>query len=300
MRNDSEPRDERLVDYLLGRLSDEEAEPYDERSIADEDFVWRLRAVENDLIDAYVRGSLTGDTRRRFETVYMASPRRRERVMFARSLPSRVDRLEPPAEPAAATLVAGPGTARSRTARWLMAAAALALAATGALVGRQQWLKSTAPVAAATSQRSATLNASADAAADAPAPLAPAGASPAAVSRPATTTAPLTLSPETRAVASVATLAIPAGADLAAFTLRLESDDFRRYRATLKEPATDRVVWRSDWTPATVKDDVASVSIAIPTAQIGHPQHYAIELSGRTDAGGADLVASYVFEVVRR
>ena len=84
--NDAELRDERLVDYLLGRLSDEEAQRYDERSIADDEFVWRLRDVENDLIDAYVRGLLTGETCRRFTTVYMASPRRRERVMFARSL----------------------------------------------------------------------------------------------------------------------------------------------------------------------------------------------------------------------
>lgn len=84
--NDAELRDERLVDYLLGRLSDEEAQPIDERSIADEEFVWRLRDVENDLIDAYVRGLLTGETCRRFQTVYMASPRRRARVMFARRL----------------------------------------------------------------------------------------------------------------------------------------------------------------------------------------------------------------------
>jgi hypothetical protein len=86
LSNDSESRDERLVDYLLGRLPDAEAEPYDERSIADDEFVWRLRAVENDLIDAYVTGSLTGETLQRFETVYMASPRRRDRVMFARTL----------------------------------------------------------------------------------------------------------------------------------------------------------------------------------------------------------------------
>jgi hypothetical protein len=84
--NDAELRDERLVDYLLGRLSDEEAQRYDERSIADDEFVWRLRDVENDLIDAYVRGLLTGETCARFRTVYMASPRRRERVMFARTL----------------------------------------------------------------------------------------------------------------------------------------------------------------------------------------------------------------------
>jgi hypothetical protein len=55
--HDSSSDDEQLVRYLLGLLPDEEAERLDELSIADDELAWRLRAVEDDLVDAYVTGS---------------------------------------------------------------------------------------------------------------------------------------------------------------------------------------------------------------------------------------------------
>jgi hypothetical protein len=80
------PDDELLVRYLLGTLAEPDAEPLDERSIADDEFALRLRAVENDLIDSYARGELTGPRRGQFEAAYLESPHRRERVAFARAL----------------------------------------------------------------------------------------------------------------------------------------------------------------------------------------------------------------------
>ncbi len=53
--------DRQLIRYLLGLLPDEEAELYDEQSIVDDDLAARLRLVENDLVDAYVRGTLDDD-----------------------------------------------------------------------------------------------------------------------------------------------------------------------------------------------------------------------------------------------
>jgi hypothetical protein len=52
----------------------------------------RLCAVENDLVDAYVRGTLAGGMLERFESFYLASPRRHEKVMIARDLRCIVDR----------------------------------------------------------------------------------------------------------------------------------------------------------------------------------------------------------------
>jgi hypothetical protein len=84
--------DQLLVQYLLGLLSEEEAERLDEQSIADDDVAERLRVVEHDLIDAYVGGTLDASTRAQFERVYLASPRRREKVRFAESLRQVVSR----------------------------------------------------------------------------------------------------------------------------------------------------------------------------------------------------------------
>ena len=55
------------------------------------------------------------------------------------------------------------------------------------------------------------------------------------------------LLPPTRAVAPIPTLAIPAGADRVRFELQLESNDFPSYRVGLKDPATNQILWRSDW-----------------------------------------------------
>src|SRR5258708_2841516 len=78
--------DEQLVQYLLGTLPENESEPLDALSIVDDAFALRLAAVENDLVDSYVRGELSGETSERFESFYRDSPARREKLSFAKSL----------------------------------------------------------------------------------------------------------------------------------------------------------------------------------------------------------------------
>jgi hypothetical protein len=84
-----------LVRYLLGLLSEEDAERLDAASIADDEVAAQLRIAEDDLVDAYVRGLLTGDTLERFESFYLASPRRRAKVCHARTFLRAVDRVTP-------------------------------------------------------------------------------------------------------------------------------------------------------------------------------------------------------------
>ena len=81
-----------LERYLLGLLPDEDAERLDEMSISDDEVAGRLRVVENDLVDAYVRGTLSGEKLERFESFYLSSDRRREKVRFARTFLSAIDR----------------------------------------------------------------------------------------------------------------------------------------------------------------------------------------------------------------
>src|SRR5215471_6935099 len=75
-----------MIEYLLGSLPEKEAERLDELSITDDAFVSRLNDVENDLVDAYVRGELSGEIRERFRSFYLASPKRRAKVRFAETL----------------------------------------------------------------------------------------------------------------------------------------------------------------------------------------------------------------------
>lgn len=77
---------DRMVRYLLGSLSEEETERVEELSFVDDEFAVQLSAVENDLVDNYVRGRLSGEKLERFDSYYLASPKRRIKVENARIL----------------------------------------------------------------------------------------------------------------------------------------------------------------------------------------------------------------------
>jgi hypothetical protein len=57
----------------------------EDRAFADPDCLSALEAAEADLIDAYVRGELPPADRRGFERRFLTSPRRRNKVEFARA-----------------------------------------------------------------------------------------------------------------------------------------------------------------------------------------------------------------------
>src|SRR5262245_52075249 len=130
--------DQRLVDYLLDRLPPDAAERLDEAAISDDDVADRLRIVEHDLVDAYVRGSLDGRTRARFESHYLASPVRREQVRFAGKFARAVDRAAQAAEPEHAPEPApAPAPVAVRSRPWLLlslAATIMLLVASGGLL----------------------------------------------------------------------------------------------------------------------------------------------------------------------
>jgi hypothetical protein len=75
-----------LVRYLLGELSPPERERLEEEYFIHEDTWEALAATENDLIDSYAKGQLPDKERRQFEEYFLRSPRRQQRVEFARNL----------------------------------------------------------------------------------------------------------------------------------------------------------------------------------------------------------------------
>jgi hypothetical protein len=81
-----------MTDYLLGCLPDADAERYDELSVADDEFAAALSACEKELVDAYVQGELAGRVLDQFRLHYLASPLRRDKVAFAKSLQAFAER----------------------------------------------------------------------------------------------------------------------------------------------------------------------------------------------------------------
>jgi anti-sigma factor RsiW len=328
------PDDQQLVRYVLGLLPDEEAERLDEASIADDELALRLRVVEDDLVDSYVRGRLPAETRERFESYYLASPRRAEQVSFAAKLVRAIDRAATQADAetggeavpvtagpqnvaGSAQVVAWPTRSRLRfvLSPGLAAAAAVLLILCGALAFQAMRLGQGLSVARSENvaldrrtrelerqladQRAANDTATTELARARAVRTAP--SPPAAPDANAGTTliAALLLLPQTRAIGPIPTLTIPAGADRVMFELRLDANDFSQYRLGLQDPATNRVVWRSGWIAPASAGDQASLTVAVP-ATLLKPQHYSFELAGRGGSAGAEVVGSYAFQIVPR
>jgi hypothetical protein len=114
--------DQEVVRYLLGFLPEEERQRFDEGSIVDDDMAARVRSVENDLVDAYVSGTLAGETLARFETFYLSSPRRSQKVKSAERFLGAVDRAPVRGAATFAPAASGRAAPRSRFG-WLAAAA---------------------------------------------------------------------------------------------------------------------------------------------------------------------------------
>src|SRR5205085_5318314 len=71
---------DQVTRYLLGQLPEGEMQRLNALQESDENFRQRVRLVEDDLIECFVRGQLQGDDLMRFRRYFLASPANRERV----------------------------------------------------------------------------------------------------------------------------------------------------------------------------------------------------------------------------
>jgi hypothetical protein len=292
--------DDQLVRYLLGALPPDETERLDEQTFVDEELAERVRVVEDDLVDSYAAGTLSGDRLQRFESFYLASPRRRSKAAFAKGLHGAIDRStrQPRPVPAAEPQVSRPV---GRALWWPLAAAAALIVATAVLLLqnitlRRELRDSERQVAVADQRATAAseqLSVAQKAATAAKQALADARAAPplAAVA--------LVLLPQTRGVTSVPILVVPTGAAAVPLTLALETGGGASFEVALRDPATNGTIWRS---PSLARQRVRQtpmVPVSLPAALL-KAQHYALDLFERRSGSGPEFVNSYAFEVARQ
>jgi hypothetical protein len=72
--------------YLLGRLDQAKLVPLEERLLTDETFFDELAIAEDELTDQYLANELTDEERRDFETYFLSTPERHQKLRFARNL----------------------------------------------------------------------------------------------------------------------------------------------------------------------------------------------------------------------
>jgi hypothetical protein len=316
-----------LVEYLLGSLPESDTELLDESSVANDEFAMRLSAVENDLLDAYVRGELSPPIREKFRTFYLASGKRRERMKLAEGLFA----LESKAAASHARADAPPGQygrRENQLASWfrplmlpswgLAAVAAMLLA--GILLGVNNFrlynqVSRAQAFGAELQHRERELQAKLDQEHAANhqtkdeldrvrESLAQLGkhsiASPRGEERSSIPVgiAFLALSPQMRGAGQITALPLPRATTLVNVRLDLESNDFPQYRVVLKDSATNQSVWQSGRLTANATGLSSVISIRVP-AKLLKQRNYVVELMGCPTIGAPEFISSYAFLVNR-
>ncbi len=72
--------------FLLGEMSGDEREAFEEKFVADEVLFEQTRVIEDELIESYIRETLPVAEKEKFERSFLTTERRRERVEFTRAM----------------------------------------------------------------------------------------------------------------------------------------------------------------------------------------------------------------------
>lgn len=307
--------------YLLGALPEADTERLHELSVADDAFAERLDAIENDLVDAYVRGELSEENLKQFESFYLSSPRRRQKVQIAEgflALEHRAAVAPSKAKPETAVPFPRPGArqgvggkslwgtlAAGRFAfQWGFAVACLALLVAGAYVLFQN-VELRRQITQAQTQRGAAdqragelekqLEQERAAKEEALRELQRGRESQTNLDQ--LKTVSVLLPPPMRGAGSMPTISLQPGTDLVVLVLPLEADDFPRYQAELKDPVTNRILWSSARLTPANNGERTAVSVSF-RAGLLKQQNYIVDLAGIPRHGAAEPISGYAFRVV--
>lgn len=323
--------DKEIIEYLLGSATDVSAERIDELTLVDDEFSERVDAIERDLVDSYAAGVFDPILRGRFESHYLASPIRREKLRFAVAFRDFASGSRPRAhrETAASSGFWSSVFAwRPAFQLGFSAAVVLAVALAGWFIFRQSapvdqvaqrdHQENVVPSAPAPSGRTATadLAPTPDALNDhnaivSPSPKPPAGRDDQnrPQRRPATPRLPHPQGPTPRVLSIVLAPQLRGAGDglpsisLAnkprriAATLGLEPTEFRHFRVELRELSSSRIVWRSE--PLTSRSEVnPSITVNLPAAVL-RSGLYSFSVSGIDRGSERENIGDYAFQVVR-
>lgn len=333
--NEREYNNQEIKEYLLGSLPEAETERFDELSFTDENFADALKSVENDLIDAYIHGELSATTLEKFNSYYLVSPLRREKVNFAKSfqvhaaqsIAKTSSENSIPAEPdpkqkdgffSALNIFANPAF------RWSFAAAALIFVAFGGFwivknrlnqpeIGTQVKQATPTPPDLELPKQLENNNAEnsgkevAAANSDDKPPQnsqkekikkLPNSEPPQKQSPilPKATVASFILTPPLRGGNQIQSLSIPEKTVSIAMKLQLESDDYTAYHVALVNDS-EKNLWQSGRLKPKSKGSNKELNFSFP-AKLLKSQIYSFTVSGIKADGAVEIISNYPFRSV--
>lgn len=326
--NEASYNDQALKAYLLGTLPPVEAEHFDELSVTDGEFFAALNAAERDLIDAYVNDELAGPARERFEAHFLATPRHREKLKFARSFEMYAemrpnDPVADVVKPLERTVETGLLSSIKNlfSIRLAFAAATLVIIAVGGwFLLRDRGANSNeivrhdnpenqtpAPDKPGTEENSVIDNTTIPETAAERTNIngfANSGNRRNNTDEKERATPPqrnaivaLVLPPPVRG-AGLKTLNLPEGATQVAVRLELESDEYKDFRVVLRDQATKSEAWSSGTVKASGNLGGRKIDLRIP-ARFLKPGVYSLNVSGISPQESREIVGDYLFRVVR-
>ncbi len=303
--------------YHLGALPEAEQVALEQQFFADGEMFDCVWAVENELVDGYVRGQLPPDERKQFEQHYLASPAHRERVAFAQTLLPMTNKA---AMDESTTAVPARGVVEATESFWAKLLAMLrtpqfalsaALIVALMLIGgawrarwqqqlaqsqaeqtvREQRMRELENQIAQQHERNSQLSAELERLREELRRAAEAAS--ASSLRP--TIFSFLLLPSVRANSEQQTLKLPPKANQVRLQMKIERRDTRRYRASVR--AVDGgESWQATSIKAAADKDGALVSVFIPAAKLKRGD-YILTLTGIDAAGTAEEIDRYFFRV---
>lgn len=287
-------KDDEITRFLLHELGEPEREAFEERLFAETPLFEEVEAVQQELIDDYLDGTLPAERSRRFEAVFRATPELWSRVEFSRQLRERL-RVEPPARHA--IVEPRPGFLSRWFSGWVPALAASAagvlLFAVGAnLISTRRDLDETRRQVAALRQSNAELE---QRIAQRP-PEQPAAQVQPPVQKLVEMVYAFALAQGTsRGAADVRPLAIPRNAAQVMLQLELDAPSaYPTYQAVLETPE-GRALARQDG----LAPDGGSIALRIPAARLPAGD-FVVRVSGVKPGSAPESVTEYSFRVSRR
>jgi hypothetical protein len=298
-----------LKDYLFSALAAEETERLDELSFTDERFVQELRAVEDDLVDAYVRDELGSTLHTQFETRYLSSPLRQEKVALAKAL-HRYElenrKLEvPQRDQPLALRTFFPRFLTNRAWQWTFAAVLLVL------IGLSGWLifqkrkvnqvpQNEQARDSAEKDRVAGPNASPELQPELTKPSAETISQEQKKPEPdvAVEIASIALAPQVRSETTVPAVSVKSATGYVAVRLDLEPNEYSVYRVELLRQSAREVLWRANNLSSRKHDGDQTVNVRLPAGLL-RSESYVLRVSGLSKTGGSELISDYRFRVVK-
>jgi len=292
---------EKALQYLLGELPEQHAVEFEQQFFAGDNLFEETCALEDDLIDSFVRGELSETQRHQFEKGYLVSPARRANLEFSRLLADHISAVKP------GVATAKPNSAPAflffqtwpRRFAWAMTVA-LAIAGVSSIMVVERRLRHEIDfmsVRQAEFQHQEqslqqeifqleTL-------------LHPGSVDQRKISGPRIVSLLLTPGSD-RSGGDTSTIVIASVAPLVQVYLYLEHDEYGSYRAII-EDAKGRTIWESN---NELKSHAGARSSRIVTVRMASSVlpsgDYLIKLEGKAANGDFEEVEDYQFQVVRR